>query len=246
MKPLVLTLAVLVAAAGAPRAAEYDMRLSVTSLDGAVLVHPPAGDPYTIVGPDAGGVFKLLPGSVVQVTSGWAAFDSDLHAKLYAPQGAVFTFTVADPDGRSGLRVRALSETARLAMEVGGARLSLSGGGGVAVYDGGCVEVERPSVLLSPGTELREGESLAVALYGRPGPGLSPGDTLTLDVPRRAPFAPSVARLTRPELERPRELAANPFDFDPADVTLRNALGAEPGLPPQERRDPARCGAAGR
>jgi hypothetical protein len=241
MKPLVLALAVLTSAAGTPRAADYDMRLTVTRLDGAVLVHPPAGDPYSIVGPDAGGAFKLLPGSVVQVTAGSAAFDSDLHAKLFAPQGAIFTFTVADPEGRSGLRVRALSETAPLAMEIGGARLSLSRGGGVAVYDAGCVQVERPSVLMDRGTVLREGESLQVALYGRPGPGLTPGDTLTLDVPRRASFAPSVARFARPEMERPLELAANPFDFDPADVTLRNALGAEPGLPPQSPRDPGRC-----
>lgn len=241
MKPLVLTLAVLASAAGTPRAAEFDMRLTVTRLDGAVLVHPPSGDPYSIVGPDVGGAFKLLPGSVIQVTAGSAAFDSDLHAKLFASQGAIFTFTTADPDGRSGLRVRALSETAPLAMEIGGARLSLSRGGGVAVYDEGCLEVERPSVLLAKGAEFREGESLRVALYGRPGPGLTPGDTLTLDVPRRAPFAPSVARLTRPELERPLELAANPFDFDPADVTLRNALGAEPGFPSREPRDPARC-----
>lgn len=241
MKPLVLTLAVLASAAGTPRAAEHDMRLTVTSLDGAVLVHPPSGDPYSIVGPDAGGVFKLLPGSVIQVTEGSAVFDSELNARLFAPRGTLFTFSVADPEGRSGLRVRALSETAPLAMEIGTARLSLAHGGGVAVYDAGCVEVERPSVLLDRGTELREGESLSVALYGRPGPGLSPGDTLTLDVPRRRPFAPSVARFARPEQGRPLELAANPFDFDPSDVTLRNALGSEPSLPATAPRDPARC-----
>lgn len=241
MKPLVLTLAALAFASGATRAAEYDMRLTVTRLDGAVLVHPPSGDPYSIVGPDAGGAFKLLPGSVIQVTEGSAVFDSELHARLFAPKGTVFTFSAADPEGRSGLRVRSLSEAAPLAMEIGRARLSLANGGGVAVYDAGCVEVERPSVLLARGTELREGESLSVARYGRPGPGLTPRDTLTLDVPRRAPFAPSVARFSRPELERPLELASNPFDFDPADVTLRNALGAEPGLPRQVPLDPARC-----
>ncbi|TBR17242.1 hypothetical protein EPO15_17325 [bacterium] len=247
MRLLVLALTVLVLSGGTSRAADGDSRLSVTSLDGVLLVFPPDAGPYPIEGPTAAGIHMLVPGSIVQVTAGRATFDSDLHARLFARSGSIFRFGVAEPSSRNGLRVSALSDAAPLDVQIGAAKLTLSRGGRVAVYDGGCVEVEGSAATLAPGHELRAGESMRVSMFRRPGGGLTPGDGLALNVPPRG-AGPSVAsnigRPERPMTLSGAELGRNPFLFDPEDETLRNAMSDRPTTAPAQW--PPACPAGGR
>lgn len=200
MKSLLLALAALTLTAGALRSAEDGPRLSVTGVDGEVWVRPPQAPAYPLRGPVVSGALTLIPGSIIEVSSGTAAFDSDLNAALFARAGTLFHFAEAEPQGRGGLRVWGLLGAAPLRLEIGGTRLDLWGGGRVAVYDGGFVEVEADEVALAQGSELREGESMRVSTVARPGRGLTPGDLLSLNIPARR----AVAALSAPALpERP-------------------------------------------
>ncbi|MBI3298242.1 MAG: hypothetical protein HYZ75_08770 [Elusimicrobia bacterium] len=184
MKTLLLSVALLALLASPVRAAEGDPRLRMDSLAGEVVVRPPGLPGLTLDGPLVDGeVVGLAPGTEVDMGAGGAAsFESDLHARILAGPGSKFLFGVAEPYGRRGLRVMLLGASAPLVLEVSGAKLALSEGGTVSVYDGGGVVVEGGGVSLAGGSVLKAGESITAWTGADPGR-MSAGDSLELDAP---------------------------------------------------------------
>lgn len=124
-------------------------------------------------------------GTVVEVVDGEAVYESDIHATVWASAGGAFTYL---SEGNR-LRIGSVPGKGPVQVDWAGTRLHLVDGGRVALIEGGIVEVESAGVGIAGGSELSAGERLTVAASGRPGMGLRPGDSMSLDVPEKRPFA---------------------------------------------------------
>lgn len=221
MIPVVLA----VLAVAAPLRAEYGVpRLRIASLDGELRVTVRDSLTYALRGPVSSDELGFWPGTVIEVLSGEASFESDLHARIEAPAGALFRISVAEPDGRRGLRVTSLPGGMPVSVELGGRGFAVWRGGSLAVYDGGRVEVDNPEVYRLPGSLPGSGDSLAAALE-ETGISLTPGDAYALELPAERGFPEPVAFARRRGPAAPLLAAALP------DAGLRDALASSPSVP---------------
>ncbi|TBR20815.1 hypothetical protein EPO15_11965 [bacterium] len=192
MNPIILA----VLAFACPVRADWGVpRLRVTELEGTMRVRVSDSLTNSLRGPVSADELEFWPGTVVEVTSGRAVFESDVHARVIAPAGSMFRVSAAE--GR-GLRVTSLPGTLPVSVEVGDFALAVWQGGSLAVYDGGRVEVDNAGVYRVPGGLKGSGAELEEAL-AETGISLTPGDSLSVDVPGR-PAAPLLARLPEPDL----------------------------------------------
>lgn len=193
-----------VLAVACPVRAEYGAaRLRIAALEGEMRVRVGDSLAYTLKGPVTGDELEFWPGTVVEVVSGRAVFESDVRARVIAPAGSMFRVSMAE--GR-GLRVTSLPGTLPVTVRVGDFELAVWQGGSLSVRDGGRIEVENAGVYRVPGGLRGEGEDLA-AMLAETGIGLAPGDSLSLGPPE----PPLLARLPDPG--------------------LRDALAPSPSLP---------------
>lgn len=198
-----------------PLRAEYGApRVRVAQIEGEIRVRAADSVTYTMRGPVTGGELEFWPGTLVEVTSGWALFESDLRASVIAPARSMFLVSMAE--GR-GLRVTSVPGTLPVTVRVGGFDFAVWRGGSLSVHDGGRVEVESDGVYRVPGGLAGEGEELAAALAEN-GDSLTPRDALALDLPRERGF---------PSRPAARPLLASTLP----DPGLRDALAPSPSVP---------------
>lgn len=208
-----ILLAVLLSAA-CPARAEYGApRLRIVALEGELRVRVKDSLAYSMRGPVTMSADELefWPGTVVEVVSGRAVFESDVHARVIAPGGSMFRVSMAE---NRGLRVTSLPGTLPVTVRVGDLELAVWQGGSLSVHDGGRIDVENAGVYRVPGGLRGEGEDLA-AMLAETGISLTEGDSLSLDLPRGRGFP---ARQAVTPL-----LAANLPDLE-----LRDALTPSP------------------
>lgn len=206
-----------VLAVACPVRAEYGApRLRVAVLEGELRVRVGDSLAYTLKGPVTGDELEFWPGTVVEVVSGRALFESDVHARVIAPAGSMFR--VSKAEGR-GLRVTSIPGTLPVTVRVGDFELAAWQGGSLSVRDGGRIDVENAGVYRVPGG--LKGEDLEAAL-AETGISLTPGDSVSVDLP-----PPLLARLPDPGLRD--ALAASPSVPRVPKAPLRASRRAQAG-----------------
>ena len=164
-------------------------------------------------------------GTVVEVVDGEAVYESDIHATVWASSGGAFTYQIEG----AMLRIGSIPGKGPVEVDWAGTRLMLSDGGRVALIEGGLVHVEAAGVELADGSELSQGESLTLDLASRPRVGLQPGDSMSLNVPVKRPFAlASVEPVAEPTFE---PLAAAPMPEVSTPVRKPKALASKKPQP---------------
>lgn len=213
-------------AAACPVRAEYGApRLRVAALAGEMRIRVADSLLYSMRGPATGDELEFWPGTVVEMVSGRAVFESDVPARLIAPAGSMFRVSMAEG---GGLRVASIPGTLPVTVRVGDFQLAAWQGGVLSVYDGGRIEVENAGVYRVPGGLSGAGTDLAAAL-AETGISLTPGDSISLDLPggRGFPARPAAAPLWAARLP---------------EAGLRDALAPSPSVP-RKRNAPAPVGA---
>lgn len=198
-----------------PLRAEYGApRVRIAELDGEIRVRAADSVTYTMRGPVTGDELEFWPGTLIEVTSGRAVFETDLRARVIAPAGSMFLVSMAE--GR-GLRVTSIPGTLPVTVRVGDFDFAVWRGGSLSVHDGGRVDVETDGIYRVPGGLTGEGEELAATL-AEAGESLTPRDSLSLDLPRGRgfPARPADAPLLAARLPDPG---------------LRDALAPSPSVP---------------
>ncbi len=177
----------LLGAASRETGAGYAPLLQLTKMTGAVQV-------FKQKGPRSPGQTRsdkdlpyIFPGSMVEIASGRAEFETDNHVRIEGDAGAIFAFRLI-PGGDERprvLRLDSLGLSAPLYVRVKGTVLRLGTGGSVGIISAGDGEarvvVEEGRVDLAAGSVLHAGEKLT--FYPNGPAGLAKGDALDLKVP---------------------------------------------------------------